>query len=342
MKIRELNNVNNKNKAVPNKIIKEITRKIISANSIVIASHIDPDLDALGSVLALTLGLESLNKKVYPLKMYPEHYLHNDLDHINKLISLEEKPVQTDLAIILDTATQARLGYAIDWVKKSNFVISIDHHPFVEKISDLAWLDTNASATSQLTYFLLKKLGVKITPEIASYLYLAIISDTGSFRYGSINKTTFKVVLELVKAGAEPLELAKKAFFKHRKERMKFLGECLYKTLELHDNGKISTLEFTQDMFKRSGLNKEEISGFIDFIFSLNGVLVSIFFREIEENLIKVSFRGRDNIDVGAIAYALGGGGHKCASSASIKGNLSSVKSFVIDFVKNYIDKNKN
>ncbi len=307
---------------------KEIWEKIENSDNIVLIAHINPDGDALGSSLSLYPILKRMGKNVKvfnvttPLPDYLD-FLPNFEKVTNKL------PSKIDLMISFDCGSFDRLGIE----ERPKFLINIDHHISNTNYGDLNLIEPDAASTSQVVYNILKANGVEIDADSATCIYTALVTDTGSFQYESVNEKVFECAADLVKSGVKPDFVAKMLFQRDRLSRLRFLAKA-YDTLELCCDGKVAIVEITKEMLEATGATKDDTEGVVNSIRNIASVEVGLLLREEDEG-IKVSLRSKNYLDVSEIATKFGGGGHIRASGATIKDfDFKRVKSEILEEIK--------
>jgi bifunctional oligoribonuclease and PAP phosphatase NrnA len=186
--------------------------------------------------------------------------------------------------------------------------------------ANVNWIDPKAVATAEMVYRLAREAGVKISPEIATCLYTAVLTDTGSFMFKGTNEHTFALARELVLAGADPAHCARSVYFGHSTAKMRLLGAALS---NLHREGPLAWIWVTRDQMERFAAKEEDCEGLVNYALSIQDVEVAIFFRELPDSRYRVSLRSKGQLDVAAVAEQFGGGGHACASGCSLDGPLS-------------------
>lgn len=310
---------------------------INSGNKFLLVSHENPDCDAIGSVLGLKYGLESMGKNIYCYNRsgVPEHLRFiPGSDQIKN--HLDSSDLSFDAVFILDSADLSRAGDEIEQLTKEsqikNFVI-IDHHKTnVIKFGNV-FIDENASSTGILIYKLLKDLSVGITSDIAKCLYTTIVGDTGSFQYSNTNPEALSIASELVECGADPEEVSIELFESEPARKIRLLSLIL-DTLELHNGEKIASLYVTKSMYDKSGSGRGDTEGAVNFARVIKGVMIALLFKEESDGnkqLWKVSIRSKYNIDVSSVAQSFGGGGHQKAAGFVVHGTIDEAKRQVID-----------
>jgi len=321
------------------KTLSEIIRLIKENKKFLIVSHINPEGDAIGSSIALALGLKKLGKK--DISVLSKDCLPEILMFLPSSEIIKQKPLmkEYDVLFILDCNTMERTGFKE--LKAKNTVI-IDHHipPDGKDKSELyrslsvALIDPNAAATGMLIYKLLTALSVSIDKDIATNLYTAILVDTGGFRYSNTSPASLKIACHLVAAGAMPWDITKEIYESIPYKSMKLLGLSL-STINRKDG--IGWLTATSDMFKKTDTTAEDSEDFVDFARKVKGIEVAIFFRQDDTDEFKISLRSKGKVNVQEIAKSFGGGGHFAAAGCKIKGTLQEAQKKVFTAVRKAI-----
>ncbi len=324
------------------KVIEAIKRN----KRFLITAHINLEGDSLGSQLAMKELLIGMGKDAFILDSdaVPEHYkfLPGAREVSNALNSSKD----FDAAIVLDCPTLKRVGKVKDIIKKkAKLVINIDHHISNEKFGDINWVEPNASSAGEMVYRLFKEAGIKLTKEVALSLYIAILTDTGSFNYDNTSSVTHEIAGELLGYGLDPAVVSESVYERRSVEDLKLLGLVLA-TIKLRQDSTIAYLYVTKDMIDKTGADIAKSEGLINYARSIDKVKVAILFKEDlrDRNKINVSFRSKGNgetIDVNRIASFFGGGGHMRASGCVIKGSLKETKKKVLAKVEEALKKFK-
>jgi phosphoesterase RecJ-like protein len=195
------------------------------------------------------------------------------------------------------------------------FSINLDHHDSSAEYANINYVVASSAAASQIVHRLAKATGVAITPDIATCLYTAVLTDTGSFCYSSTNAQTFAFAHEMVLAGADPAAVAQQVYFSNPVSKMHLLGRALS---TLHCEGAISWMYVSEADMQSSGATEADCEGLINWAIGIDGVETAAFFREIGGSRYRVSLRSKGHIDVARIAETFGGGGHRCASGYAV------------------------
>lgn len=304
-----------------------IAKEILKGKRIALAGHTSPDGDSLGSILALALGLKQLGKEVFPLiqEEVPSKYQFMP----GAQLLHRQPPEDIDMFITVDCGDEERLGDLKDFLKENIIIFNIDHHQGNTSFGDFNFHDANASATGELIYDLLKVLGVSINYEIALNLYTAIVTDTGSFNFANTTQKAHNIAGEMINLGIDPAFVAETVFRVKPLCELRLIGMALSE-LQVSKNGKYAWVSIPIDWFDETGCPVEASEGIVNYPRYLPGVQVGLVFREKEREVISVSFRSQENIDVSKLARNFGGGGHKQAAGCIIHGSLDMVKAKVL------------
>ncbi len=212
--------------------------------------------------------------------------------------------------IVMESGDLSRTGITgLD----AGLVINIDHHPGNTGFGSVTWVDESAAACGELVADLVDALGVTWTPEIATHLYVAVLTDTGSFRHSHISPRTFELARRCVERGADPVALYQQVYDSYTLGRLRLMGELLH-TMHLEAGGRIAVLTLTPDVHARTGSTPDESDGLINVPFSAESVRVVLLLREDSDGRSRISLRSRTDVDVRAVAQQFGGGGHRNAS----------------------------
>jgi len=292
---------------------KEIIQAIQKAKTILVATHVFPDPDALGSQLGLSDILEGMGKKVIRYSEEPASYLYDFLPGCEKLVCDLPDLTEIDCAIVLDCGDRFRLGKALDSLLTIQPMIVIDHHAGHQDFGDLRWVQPGRASTGDMVYELAKALIAEISLDAAYCLYTAIVADTGSFKYSSTTATTFTIAGALVARGVNPEQVATKLFDNFTERRLHLL-QVVLATLELYAEGRLALITATRDMFERTGAEADDAESFINYPRAMITVKIAVFLKE-KAGAISLSMRSKGSqYDVSAVARQLGGGGHRNAA----------------------------
>ncbi|HEV2842509.1 MAG TPA: bifunctional oligoribonuclease/PAP phosphatase NrnA [Chthoniobacterales bacterium] len=303
-----------------------------------ILSHVRPDGDALGSQLALALSLQQLGKDV---TVWNEDGLlekYNFLPGGEQLTRPAPEPRDFDVAIALDTATQNRLGTAAESIRHAKTWINIDHHPSNPGYGDLVYIDPSSPATGQILFELIQAEKLPMTPAIAENLFVAISTDTGSFQYPNTTARTFEIGAELLRCGVEVGHVSQLLYETYPRRRTELLRELLG-TMRFEAAGKIASFSLSLKVAADLKVKPEDNEGLIDHLRAIEGVIVAIFFEELNDGKVRVSMRSKSEaVDVSAICQKFGGGGHKLAAGTRVRGTLAEVEEKILAAICDVID----
>jgi len=306
-------------------IVQQIVEQIEQNQRFLVVAHENPDGDAIGSTLGLAFALRDMGKDVVAYNIHGIPETMRFLPQSDFLCSHLPSSETFDVAFVLDAGDIQRTGLPVEELCAT--VINIDHHPH-STFGDLCYLDTDASATAVLIYRLLSECRYTLNLPVAKALYLGILSDTGSFRYSSTNEEAFKVSAQLIGQGIDPWEMASNLYESYAPERMLLLGLVL-PTLEISACGRYASMEMSRSDLQQVGALEEHADGFVNYPRAIRGVEVALFYTQQDNDQYKISFRSRGSIDVGQLAFKLGGGGHHNASGVKLAGPLVDIKATV-------------
>ncbi len=317
------------------KVPEELIKVLEEEDSFVIASHINPEGDAVGSAIALSEGLMQKAKavRVFLKDGLPEVYdFLPDREVVET--TLDREFLKGSVFILVDCNEPKRAGLEeSDIIAKRTIVI--DHHETRKEFGELKWIEPDSPATGLMIYYLLKALAVRLTKDIATNLYVAIAVDTGTFRYENTTAESLRVAAEFIELGVNPGEVARRIYESWPTKRFQLLCEML-NTLEIVKNGSLSVAitTITEDMFKKTGTTVEDTDDFSNFARMLRDVDVSVMLRQDGPNKWKGSMRGKGKVNLAEVAKALGGGGHRDAAGFNLEGSLEEVKTRLKEALK--------
>ncbi|PHR30109.1 MAG: phosphoesterase [Desulfotalea sp.] len=325
-------------RTVPERLIKDIN----SATNVALFTHSHPDGDALGSLLGLAALLEALGKSVFCLIEEPVSHLYTFLLDKDKLnTSLEEykrfmSGVGDDvISIALDCGDEDRLGILKETVLSVNSPFwVIDHHESHRDFGSDRWVESSCSSTGEMVYELGLGLDAELSYSGAFNLYVAICTDTGSFRYECTGARTMEIAGELLGKGVKPHEIGRHLYDNFSKERLKLM-ELVLGSIVLHDNDQIVFMSVTRQMLHESGATLQDVEGFIDLARSLQSVKVAVLLKESKNGMTTVSMRAKGECNVADVAKHFGGGGHRNAAGFRCQGKpISQVKDEVYSLLQ--------
>ena len=313
----------------------EIGRVLREHQRFAILSHVRPDGDALGSQLALALSLQQLGKNV---RVWNEDGMLEKYSFLPRSELLTKPPstgADVDVAIALDTAIQNRLGTALAAIRSAKIWIDIDHHRSNPGYGDLVIVDSNAPATGEMIFSLIKSQGLPFNHDIAENLYAAISTDTGSFQYPKTSARTFEIATELVRVGGLDVgKISQQLYENYPRRRLELLRELL-RTTRFEFGDRAASFSLTSKTAADLAVLPEDNEGLIDYLRAIRGVIVAVFFEELADGKVRLSMRSKDEaVDVCAICQKFGGGGHTLAAGARVRGSLAEVEEKVLEEIR--------
>jgi phosphoesterase RecJ-like protein len=323
-------------------LINKIDDIIRNSEHILIATHIDPDGDAIGTQLAFGEYLKALGKKYIMVRDSDIPDKYKFLPGINNIRQVSEikETLQFDTALILECPTLERLGEAKRFISGDVTLINIDHHQDSQPFGKINWIDTGASSVGEMAFEYFQEMDAELSPDMAVQLYTAILTDTGRFRFSSTSPRTMHIAGILIAAGADPRHIFDNVYYNIRPEIMILRGKVL-NTVEFHHNNQICVLTLTENMMKESGAETSDTEGLVDFTMFVEGVLAGILLKEISTNETKISLRAKGNINVAEICRKFHGGGHVNAAGCKIDLPVAQAKAKIIGVIKEVIDEQK-
>lgn len=304
--------------------LQQVLQEIEKRHSFVVTSHARPDGDAVGSSLAMAQVLRAMGKRAEVVLADSVPVLYQPLPYAQTVLHSTHVNGHYDAAIVLECDSPQRTR--VDGLEQY-FLISIDHHASSKAWAHVNWIDPGACAVGELVYRLALAAKVKITPEIATCLYAAVITDTGSFSYASTNAHTFQLAKELVELGAQPAEIAHNVYYSSPLAKMRLLGVAL-NSLQ-HEDG-VTWMHVSRHDMEQCGAIDEDCEGLVNYALGIAGVEVAVFFREVAKERIRVSIRSKGALNVAALAEQFGGGGHECAAGFSMAGPMNTALDTVL------------
>ncbi len=318
--------------------IRDIIKAIEKCSRILISAHVRLDGDAIGSEIAMYHVLKNLGKEPDIINDSPIPRVYTFLPETAFFAtSTEFLNGSYELIITLDSPTPNRLGKVASVLSTGAPVINIDHHVSNSNFGNINLICSDASSTGEVVLNLLTGSSQRITPEIATALYVAIITDTGRFTHSNTTPQSLRAAAYLIDCGANPAEIAKHLYKTNTHGQM-LLHALATKTMRLDTGGRIATIHLTREMMETTHTPAIDTQEFSEIPASVEGVMVGILLREMKEpNMVKVSLRSRDSIDVNVIAQKFGGGGHEHAAGCEISGSITDVEKTIVEEAKNTI-----
>ena len=313
--------------------VRAVAETIRANDAFLLATHENPDGDALGSMLAMSIALAELGKDVV---MYlsgdaptPGEYRFLDLSGIRRLL-----PDDTEgrVLLALDCASERRIGPEPDAVERARLVVNVDHHHDNSRFGDLNLIVDDASSTAEIVRDILTSLDVRLSPDIAEALYVALVTDTGRFQYSNTTPKALRLAADLVEAGADVHGIFRLVYETVQFAKLKLLARALGRA-ELYESGRLVVSYLLKDDFAEVGAEEPYSEGIIDYLRSVEGSEMVALIREPprdEGPARRISLRSsRDEVDVSAVARAAGGGGHRQAAGFSSELEIPEIVAFL-------------
>ncbi|MBK7705125.1 MAG: bifunctional oligoribonuclease/PAP phosphatase NrnA [Acidobacteria bacterium] len=300
-----------------------------------ITTHVRPDGDGIGSSLGLCWLLRSLGKdaEVIVSDGIPASYLV--LPGAGDIVKVSEVNGKYDAVFVIECSDITRPNIVN---LESQLVVNIDHHATCEHFGNINWIDTTASAVGEMIYNLCKAVGGRITREIAECLYLALVTDTGSFHFSNTTDRTLKVASELVKVGVKPALISEAVYNSYPWSRIELMSQVL-STVKRDESGRVAYMRQTLGMRESAQMSDGDNNGFVNIPLAAKDVLASVYMREVEGGRFRVSLRSKGKINVARVAERFGGGGHNNAAGCRVEGEWDLRESEIVEAMVEAVDR---
>jgi phosphoesterase RecJ-like protein len=311
-----------------------IVQHIRGGQRFLLSSHQRPDGDAIGSAVGMALALRGIGKSAeVVMDAVPPHFLRPfpDVDAIRVARDVSDT---ADAAIIMECSGLERTG--VTGLERST-VINIDHHLGNTGYGALNWVDESAAACSELVFTLVEALGAPLTRDVATHIYLGLLTDTGSFHFSHITPWSFEIARRCVEAGADPQWIARTHYDSSTLARIRIFGSVL-NGMRLDPSGRAALLTATRDTVAAAGGSYDDTEGIINFPLQVQDIQAVAFFKEVGPGDWRISMRSKGDVDIGGIARAYGGGGHKNAAGCSAKGELDALQETFLKLLVDAVD----
>jgi len=305
-------------------MVSEVLKAIEQHDDFVLTSHARPDGDAIGSALGCVQIMQAMGKRAEVVLSDGVPHIYRGLPRAGEVVQAHQINGRYRAAIILECDDLQRTRLC-GWDKQ--FLINIDHHSSGKPFAHVNWIDPSASATAELIYELAQQANVKITSEIATCLYTALLTDTGAFCFPGTDHRTFALAEELVRCGADPVAIAQGIYFGNEFSKTRLLGAALSR-LERDDS--LAWMYITREDMLRCQASDEDCEGLVNYALGNAGIEAAAFFRELENGRWRVSLRSKGSVNVACIAGRFGGGGHECAAGFSLDGPYEAARERVL------------
>jgi bifunctional oligoribonuclease and PAP phosphatase NrnA len=314
--------------------IQKIVEAVRAGQRFVLSSHSRPDGDSIGSQLAMAYALREMGKEATVVNADPAPAPMMAFPGVPDIRIAPSVEGEFDAAIIMECGDLKRTG--VSGLERF-LVINIDHHPGNTEYGQINWFDAGAAACAEMVYDVVRALGVPLTREIATHVYLAILTDTGSFHYSSISPRTFDICRECLEAGVDPVLVARNVYDSNNMGRLKLFGAVLG-AMQIDQTGRIAIVYVDHEMARIAGGTYEDTEGLVNLPLTVKEIEAVVFFKQEKGDEYRVSLRSKGDVDIGSIAKEYGGGGHKNASGCTISGPIEELQRAIVEKIEGAID----
>jgi phosphoesterase RecJ-like protein len=314
---------------------RQIVSRLAPGARVVLTTHVNADGDGVGSEIALwhLLRAHGFQPVIANPTPFPDRFrfLLEGADGAEQSARAAREIGRADLVLVCDISDLERIGHLGQHVRARGVPVAcIDHHASDGTLPEgPRMMDAGAAATGELVYDLARVAGWALVPAAARALYVAILTDTGGFRFSNTSPRTLKVAAHLLEHGLDPEQIYMQVYASVPEGRVRLLAEAL-DTLALEIPPGLAWLTVPPGALERHAVPSDELDGVVEFARSIAGVRLAMLFREIAGGRIKVSFRSVGDVDVMLLAQQFGGGGHRKAAGASLPGALADVQEQVL------------
>ena len=314
--------------------IARIVEAVRARRRFVLSSHSRPDGDSIGSQLAMAYALRAMGKEATVVNADPAPPPLMAFPGVSDIRIASTADGEFDAAIVMECGDLARTG--VSGLERF-FVINIDHHPGNAGYGQINWFDPGAAACAELVFDVVHALGVPLSHEIATHVYLAILTDTGSFHYSGISPRTFDICRECVEAGVDPVLVARNVYDSNNMGRLKLFGAVL-SAMQIDQTGRIAIVYVDHEMARVAGGTYEDTEGLVNLPLTVKEIEAVVFFKQEKGDEYRVSLRSKGDIDIGVVAKEYGGGGHKNAAGCTVTGPIEELQRALVEKIEGAID----
>ena len=319
-------------------MLSQVVELIENKHRFAITTHIKPDGDGVGSSLGLYWLLKSLGKDAEVLVRGEVPSAYRSLPGADQIHDITAIAEDYDAVFVIECSDLSRPG--IEGLERVT-TVNIDHHSTSEHFGTINWIDSTASAVGEMIYNLCKAIGGRITKDIAECVYMALVTDTGSFHFSNTTERTLKVASELVKAGARPSKIGEDVYNNYPWSRIELMRQVLG-TVKRDASGRVAALRQTLEMRRLAGAVDGDNNGFVNIPLAARDVLAVVYMREVGPNSYRASLRSKGDINVAKVAEKFGGGGHKNAAGLSVEGDWDEKEAELMNALAEAIDNTAN
>ncbi len=318
-------------------MLSQVVELIENKQKFGITTHIKPDGDGVGSSLGLCWLLQSLGKSAEVIVRGEVPVAYRTLPGAGDIRDIEKVDTAYDAIFVIECSDLTRPGIA---GLENEFTVNIDHHATSEHFGTINWIDSTASAVGEMIYNLCKAIGGRVTREIAECVYMALVTDTGSFHFSNTTERTLKVASELIKAGVKPASISEAVYNNYPWSRIELMRQVL-DTVKRDESGKIASLRQTLQMRADAEAVDGDNNGFVNIPLAARDVLAAVYMREVGPNEFRVSLRSKGDINVARVAEKFGGGGHRNAAGLRIEGNWDEKEAELVAAVRQAVERSE-
>jgi phosphoesterase RecJ-like protein len=316
-------------------VLSQVVELIENKQKFGITTHIKPDGDGVGSSLGLCWLLQSLGKSAEVIVRGEVPVAYRTLPGAGDIRDIERLDREYDAIFVIECSDLDRPGIA---GLENEFTVNIDHHATSEHFGTINWIDSTASAVGEMIYNLCKAIGGRITREIAECVYMALVTDTGSFHFSNTTDRTLKVASELIKAGVKPADISEAVYNNYPWSRIELMRQVL-DTVKRDESGKIASLRQTLQMRADAEAVDGDNNGFVNIPLAARDIVAAVYMREVGPNEFRVSLRSKGDINVARVAEKFGGGGHRNAAGLRIEGDWDAKESELVKELKDAVER---
>ncbi len=316
-------------------MLSQVVELIESKQKFGITTHIKPDGDGVGSSLGLCWLLQSLGKQAEVIVHGEVPAAYRSLPGAEKIRDVDSVDTDYDAVFVIECSDLERPGIR---GLENEVTVNIDHHATSEHFGTINWIDSTASAVGEMIYNLCKAIGGRITREIAECVYMALVTDTGSFHFSNTTDRTLKVASELVKAGVKPAEVSEAVYNNYPWSRIELMRQVLG-TVKRDGTGTVASMRQTLKMREIAGAVDGDNNGFVNIPLASREILAVVYMREVGENEYRVSLRSKGDINVAKVAEKFGGGGHRNAAGLRVVGDWDEKEAELVSAVRDAVDR---
>ena len=315
-------------------MLSQVVELIENKNKFGITTHIKPDGDGVGSSLGLFWLLKSLGKSAEVIVRGEIPTAYRELPGADQIRDIAQVDKSYDAVFVIECSDLERPGIA---GLENEFTVNIDHHATSEHFGTINWIDSTASAVGEMIYNLCKAIGGRVTKEIAECVYMALVTDTGSFHFSNTTERTLKVASELIKAGVKPGSISEAVYNNYPWSRIELMRQVL-DTVRRDESGKVAYMRQTLKMRENAQAVDGDNNGFVNIPLSAREILAAVYMREVGPNEYRVSLRSKGDINVANVAERYGGGGHRNAAGLRVEGSWDDKEAELVEAVREAVE----